>query len=275
MIQQQQDKVADFAAMGSGIHRSKGAAVDQDCASTASSGSGTGRLHIIEGLRRQDSRITKYKKLHSDLSKKFISLYEQLQTCQQQQRLDEELLKARSTQHALLDVAITEAIRHLGQGTSRNALATVKHVLNTLSTAKAASSQMQGISTSESTTTAPTSAVVTSALFTKSGGVASARRSSLLEQASEMNSAQSSIQLRVQSSPSVIPNRSVVGTALTHKRPLDEGDATSSPKKKATATSSMSGMLATMRPPQSPQLHSSDVDSRHRHSGKITLKKKS
>jgi len=246
---------------------------DQDNASTASSGSGTGRLHIIEGLRRQDSRIAKYKKLYSDLSRKFITLYEELQTCQQQQRLDEELSKARSTQHALLDEAITNALKQLGQATSRNAVPVMKHVMSNLEAAKTASSQMQAIPAfvAGQDMSAANSAVIASVLFAKSKPLNyGTGRSALLEEAPQINP-QSSMQLHAQSLSSVVLNRGDVDATLLQKRSLGSTNAAISSIKKADTTSSIvSGMRATMRPP-SPLLHVSEVDSRH--SGKITKKK--
>jgi len=277
MINDQTEKDAGFGLASSAQGSVSKPAKDQDNASTASSGSGTGRLHIIEGLRRQDSRITKYKKLYSDLSKRFIKLYEELQLCQQQQRLDKEHLKARSTQHALLDVAITDALKQLGQGTSRNAVPVIKHAMGTLGAAKSASSKLQAIPAflAGQDTSASNAPVIAAVLFAKSKTTkeADTRRSTSLEETSQSNTAQSSMQHHSHMSSSFFPGGGEAGATLQQKRPWDNTDEISSPTKKAaTASSIVSGMRATMRP-ASPRLHVSEVDARHRHTGKITQKK--
>ena len=61
---------------------------------TTSSGSSTGRLHIIEGLRRQDSKITKLKRQYNTLTQQFIVQHSELQVLLQQTRHDQETIRS-------------------------------------------------------------------------------------------------------------------------------------------------------------------------------------
>ena len=140
-----------------------------DDTSMASSDSGTGRLNIIEGLRKHESKINKYKRENADLQKRMINILEKQQVFQQQLRIQEELLKNRKEQIEILDKAIVSSLRFLSECTTRNVTAVAKQVINVLTEGRLRSQRMK-LDLLDETNSAKNSSFLASVIFGTSFG---------------------------------------------------------------------------------------------------------
>jgi hypothetical protein len=116
---------------------------DNDEVDTASSGSATGRLHIIEGLRIQDEKMIKLKRAYKVLSQQFLSQHTALQTIQQSQRVNEITMDTIKAQLSILEKATALSIKVLRSSDHRNSTAVTQYVIEEMESAQASVRQMR------------------------------------------------------------------------------------------------------------------------------------
>ena len=117
---------------------------------TSSGASSTGRLHIIEGLRRQDLEKKELRRKYRELSERYINQNEELQREKQANRAFRESTSSLEKQVSTFGTVHLTVLKRLRKATARNIQITVNLVLQELDDAWSEVKQMRASSSEAS-----------------------------------------------------------------------------------------------------------------------------